>query len=101
MSGMAKATAVNAVGRLSEITEPVSYAVLELHKPDVSDFWHTVYCLGCDMGCGCEAARWPCSTVRLIAEIYDIDIPREWEVDWSEVLNIKESEKPCLKAIEQ
>ena len=75
-----------AVRSLDAITEPLARAILDHHKPDEYD-WRgsqTVYCEGCDMGCSCEAATWPCSTVRLIADRYGIDMPDEWV--WADAL---------------
>lgn len=45
-------------------------AVLGHHSPDED----RRYCGGCDMGCSCEAASWPCSTVRLLLQMHAIDI---------------------------
>lgn len=39
-------------------------AVIAHHAPDED----RRYCQGCDMGCSCEAADWPCSTVALILD---------------------------------
>ena len=50
--------------------ELVAGPVLELHSP-VDD---RRYCGGCDQGCSCEAAEWPCSTVKLILEQTGVDI---------------------------
>lgn len=51
-------------------TEGIAGLVLEQHAP-TSD---RRYCTGCDMGCSCEAADWPCSTVRLILQHDGVDL---------------------------
>lgn len=40
------------------------------------------YCDGCDMGCSCEAASWPCSTVVLVLHHYGVDTTDIGLIDW-------------------
>lgn len=69
---------------LTAITEPLVRAILDHHSPLISEgLSRTVYCEGCDMGCSCEAASWPCSTVALIADRYGIDMPDSWSTNWA------------------
>lgn len=57
-----------AIARISD--EDIHLApFLEHHAPDED----RRYCGGCDMGCNCEAASWPCSTVRLVLEQAGVD----------------------------
>lgn len=57
--------------KLNALTDPTARAVLDLHSEDDD---HT--CEGCDWD-GFEAERppWPCSTIRVVAEVHDIYIP--------------------------
>lgn len=68
-----------AIARLTVTGTLVGDIVLH-HAPADED---RRYCGGCDMGCTCEAADWPCSTIRLIlqregVDVTDIDLIR-WE----------------------
>lgn len=53
--------------------------IAQHHRPDRGDMR---YCGGCDMGCSCEAASWPCSTARLIAEQNGYELPDEVRNTW-------------------
>ena len=88
MSENPRIVAQCAVRNLDAITEPFVRAILDHHAPDKAEWRNseTVYCEGCDMGCSCEAANWPCSTVRLVAERYGIDMPDEWCWVWRSAL---------------
>lgn len=58
--------------RLLEASGPVLRAVVELHAPVWSTWWH---CDGCDLGVHAEdTPDWPCSTVELIAEQLGVDL---------------------------
>jgi hypothetical protein len=47
-------------------------AVIELHTPHWSAWWH---CEGCDLGIHAQDwPDWPCSTVQLIAEQLGVDL---------------------------
>jgi len=48
-----------AISQYLALDDPVA----KHHSPTMPDMR---YCAGCDMGCSCEAAFWPCSTARLI-----------------------------------
>lgn len=54
-------------------------AVLGHHSPTDDS---RRYCGGCDMGCSCEAASWPCSTVVLALTHYGIDTTDIDLIDW-------------------
>lgn len=66
-------------------TEPVASAVLKHHRPD-RDRPYGVYCDGCDQGCSCEAASWPCSTVVLLLTHYGVDTTDMDLIQWKGVL---------------
>ena len=88
MNDNPRIVAVCAARALDEIPDPFVRLILDHHKPDEYEWSmsQTVYCQGCDMGCSCEAATWPCSTVRLVAEHYGIDMPDEWCRVWAGAL---------------
>ena len=58
--------------------ETVAGPVLRHHSPDED----RRYCEGCDLGCSCEAASWPCSTVELIRELAGVDTTDIGLIDW-------------------
>lgn len=76
--------------KLDAIPDPWLREILNLHSTGKEKIRGLVYCLGCDMGCSCEAASWPCSTVLMIARWYDIDIPKYCEgLDFKGALNAR------------
>ena len=62
-----------AIHRLDELDDNTSRTVLDLHARSSSygSGWH---CDGCDQGCSCDSAEWPCSTVKAIAGLHRIDM---------------------------
>lgn len=66
-----RAAAEAASRRLTAAAEdsPLAQAVLTLHAL-VGDYGPR--CGGCDQGCSCDAAEWPCSTVELVAGVLGV-----------------------------
>lgn len=62
-----------AIDRYLKFDDPIA----QHHRPDMTDMR---YCTGCDMGCSCERAEWPCSTAHLIAKREGFELPDE--VKW-------------------
>lgn len=64
--------------RSSTTSNPLGTALLVLHS--LSDLHPGAIspgrCEGCDQGCSCDAADWPCSSIELLIEHYKIDINR-------------------------
>jgi hypothetical protein len=63
---------------LDAVTDPAWRAVLDHHQRDVA--WEgsdEFSCYGCDGGCHCDSAKWPCTTVRLAAKHLGIDLPED------------------------
>lgn len=69
---------------LAGVTDPALRAVLDHHAQDTE---YGSNCRGCDQGCSCDCARWPCSTVVLIAELLGVDVTDmagdDYMVDWA------------------
>lgn len=57
-----------AIDRYLKFDDPIA----QHHRPDMESMR---YCTGCDMGCSCERAEWPCSTAHLIAEREGFELP--------------------------
>lgn len=60
------------------LTEPLG-SIVKHHWPDDED---RHYCRGCDMGCSCEAAEWPCSTIRLVLDLEGVDTTDMDLIEW-------------------
>lgn len=61
-----------AVGYYLRFTSWIS----EHHSPSLEDGFR--YCNGCDMGCYCERASWPCSTAMLFSEKLSLGLDPDW-----------------------
>lgn len=61
------------------MSDPLAHRVIEHHSPTDES---RRYCRGCDMGCSCEAASWPCSTIELVLEQAGIDTTDIDLIDW-------------------
>ena len=72
---------VPAVAAYLALDDPIA----KLHAPDVS--YGTVYCTGCDMGCSCERANWPCSTATTWAHMHDIGLCDVPVTSWAHVVD--------------
>ena len=64
---------------LASVADPALRAVIDLHDIDGGQ------CRGCDQGCSCDLAEWPCSTIKAIldalgADATDIDLA-DWRTD--------------------
>lgn len=70
------------IARLEAIADPQWRMILDHHAATKE---YGCYCNGCDMGCSCEAATWPCSTVRLVGGLCGIEIP-EWGPAYEQAL---------------
>jgi hypothetical protein len=58
---------------LAAIDDPLARAILDLHAADTEEHPE---CEGCEFGgYDAEAPEWPCSTVRLVAEHFGIELP--------------------------
>lgn len=62
-----------AIRALDATDDPIARAVLDLHQR-WSSYGSGWQCGGCDQGCSCDSAEWPCSTVFLIAERLGVDL---------------------------
>ena len=76
-----KGEILHALDRLAD--DPTLGHIVRHHMPDDDA---RRYCRGCDMGCSCEAAAWPCSTIALILDhhggIDRLDTDDLWLIDW-------------------
>lgn len=62
---------VAAAQKAIELAPDLLRPVLELHQP--VETYGALRCEGCDQGCNCDDARWPCSTWRvLVAQAVDL-----------------------------
>lgn len=57
---------------LDEIADPVSRKILDLHSPVNAD---SADCAGCPRDRDGDLEDWPCATVEIIADHYDITLP--------------------------
>lgn len=66
---------------IERIAQEDSWAAAVLGHHSSSDE-NRRYCDGCDMGCNCEAASWPCSTVVLVLTAYGADTTDIDLINW-------------------
>ena len=69
------------IRRLDALEDPVSRAVLDLHRRTTSGYsrtpwWECAVCHdGGDMG---DRLQWPCPTVEAVAAVHGIDLTDDW-----------------------
>lgn len=69
---------------LDSIEEPGLRKVADHHRPSMSDDpYSRDRCPGCDQGCGCYWAEWPCSTTLLILEWLGVDTTDIHLINWT------------------
>ena len=73
-----------ALPALDSITEPIARMVLDLHQRGLYETALATYpqsnwvCFGCDIeGYEADHPTWPCTTTRLIAQHYGIELPKD------------------------
>lgn len=60
---------------LAAVTDPVLRAVIDHHRRQGEDDpFDRRRCNGCDQGCSCDTAAWPCSTIVAICEALGVDM---------------------------
>ena len=55
---------------LAAVTDPALRAVIDLHQLDRE---YGAHCQGCDQGCSCDLAEWPCSTIVAVLDALGSD----------------------------
>lgn len=65
---------------LAGVTDPVLRAVIDHHARD--DSYGLLRCAGCDQGCSCDSATWPCSTVVTVLDALGVDTTDIGYADW-------------------
>lgn len=66
--------------RLDVLDDPVARAVLDLHAPVEDHFG--IECHGCPEDDDQGHPSWPCTTVRVVADVYGIDLPPD--IGWAD-----------------
>ena len=61
---------------LASVADPALRAVIDLHDLDAGQ------CRGCDQGCSCDLAEWPCSTIKAILDALGVDTTDIDLADW-------------------
>lgn len=57
---------------LAAVEDPTLRAVIDLHARGESGYERDK-CQGCDQGCSCDDAAWPCSTIKAILKVQGVD----------------------------
>lgn len=70
-----------AIAQLDAIDEPILRTVLDIHSRHRSG--DAFYCNGCDQGCRCEPAEWPCTTVIELSAKLGIDLSPDHAHAWA------------------
>lgn len=59
------------IAALNATADPATVAMVTLHER--REGYGLIRCEGCDQGCSCDSAAWPCSTIVALAKLRGID----------------------------
>lgn len=85
-----------ALAAFATVTDPVTVAVLDLHRPqEPAHVGASLQCRGCDFtGYDAEYPDWPCRTVETVAAALGVATPDKWDLSRTYNATTKRWERP-------